>query len=251
VLLSDGVANVGATRAASLLARAAGAAADGIELTTVGVGMGNYDDVLLEQLADRGDGRYAYVDDVAAARRIFVEELAGTLETVAEEARAQVEFDPRAVERWRLLGYENRAIEDHRFRHDDSVDAGEIGAGHTVTALYEVTLVEALPPDRPLAHLTLRWREPDSGRFRETGRRLTAGDLAATWEDASRSLRLAAVAAELAEQLRDPSRATGFARSELARLASAVAADFPADERAARLAQLAALAARSAAEPER
>ncbi|HEX6202263.1 MAG TPA: von Willebrand factor type A domain-containing protein, partial [Thermoanaerobaculia bacterium] len=251
LLLSDGVANVGATGAESILARAAGAAADGIELTTVGVGMGNYDDVLLEQLADRGDGRYAYVDDVAAARRIFVEELTGTLETVAEEARVQVDFDPRVVERWRLLGYENRDIADDRFRHDHSVDAGEIGAGHAVTALYEVKLAGDPPPSVPLAHLKLRYRDPESGRFREAERMLRAGDLAASWEAAPRSLRLAAVAAEFAEQLRRSEHAEDTDPAELARQARAVAADFPGNERAAELAALAAKAARLADRPVR
>jgi Ca-activated chloride channel homolog len=246
LLLSDGVANVGGTDAESLLARAAGAAADGIELTTVGVGMGNYDDVLLEQLANRGDGRYAYVDDVAAARRLFVEELAGTLETVAEEARVQVEFDPRVVASWRLLGYENRDLEDHRFRHDDTVDAGEIGAGHTVTALYEVRLAGEPPPAAGLAHLKLRYRDPESGRFTETGRTLRVADLSPTWEEAPRSLRLAAVAAELAEQLRGSEHAAGADPADLARRARAAAADFPGDERAAELADLAARAARLA-----
>ncbi|HEX2164300.1 MAG TPA: von Willebrand factor type A domain-containing protein, partial [Thermoanaerobaculia bacterium] len=246
LLLSDGVANVGATVAESILARAAGAAADGIELSTFGVGMGNYDDVLLEQLADRGDGRYAYVDDVETAHRLFVAELAGTLETVAEEARVQVEFDPRAVERWRLLGYENRDLEDRRFRHDHAVDAGEIGAGHTVTALYEVLLAPGLGSEQAIAHLTLRYREPESGRFRESERLLRVADLAATWEEAPRALRLAAVAAELAEQLRGSRWATGGDPADLARHARAVAADFSGNERAAHLARLAALASRLA-----
>jgi Ca-activated chloride channel family protein len=249
LLLTDGVANVGATEAESLLARAAGAAVDGIELTTVGVGMGNYDDVLLEQLANRGDGRYAYVDDVAAARRLFVEELAGTLETVAEEARVQVEFDPRVVASWRLLGYENRDLEDRRFRHDHTVDSGEIGAGHTVTAIYEVRLAGDPPPATALAHLTLRFRDPESGRFTETGRTLRVADLSPTWEEAPRSLRLAAVAAELAEQLRGSEHAAGADPAELARRARAIAADFPGDERAAELADLAARAARLAPRP--
>lgn len=249
LLLSDGVANVGGTDAESLLARVAGAAADGIELTTVGVGMGNYDDVLLEQLANRGDGRYAYVDDVAAARRLFVEELAGTLETVAEEARVQVEFDPQVVASWRLLGYENRHLEDHRFRHDHTVDGGEIGAGHTVTALYEVRLAGDPPPAAGLAHLKLRFRDPEGGRFTETGRTLRVADLSPTWEEAPRSLRLAAVAAELAEQLRGSEHAASADPTDLARRARAAAADFPGDERAAELADLAARAAGLAARP--
>jgi Ca-activated chloride channel family protein len=248
VLLSDGVANVGATGAGSILARVGAAADDGIELTTVGVGMGNFNDVLLEQLADRGDGRYVYVDDVAEARRVFVEELEGTLETVAEEARAQVEFDPRRVERWRLLGYENRDLADERFRHDDTVDAGEVGGGHTVTVLYEVELAAAAGGG-PFALLKLRYRDPRDGRFHEVERRAGAADLAPSWAAAPAALRLAAVAAELAEQLRGSHWARGGSLDEVFREAQAVAAQLPGDARVAELAALAGRAARLAPPP--
>jgi Ca-activated chloride channel homolog len=206
MLLSDGVANVGATGPQAILQRVAEEAADGIELTTVGVGMGDFDDEMLETLADRGDGRYAYVDDRREIDRLFSTELDGTLQTVAEEARAQVEFDPRVVESWRQLGYENRAIADHEFRYD-SVDAGEIGPGHSVTALYEVKLRGTPEPGRPIALLKLRWRDPAAadgtpGRYHELEQRLTAADLAPAWSAAPPDLRQAAVAAELAEQLR-------------------------------------------------
>ena len=109
--------------------------------------MGNYNDVLLEQLADQGDGFYAYVNDLAEARRLFTEDLTGTLQTVALDAKVQVEFDPAVVDAYRLVGYENRAIADEDFR-DPRVDAGAIGAGHAVTALY------ALRPARRLLAAT-------------------------------------------------------------------------------------------------
>jgi Ca-activated chloride channel family protein len=237
VLLSDGVANQGVTAPEAILARVAVAAADGIELTTVGVGMGHFDDVLLEHLADRGDGRYVYVDGAAEARRVFVEELEGTLETVAEEARAQVEFDPRRVESWRLLGYENRDLADETFRFDHAVDAAEVGAGQTVTVLYEVEL--RTPAVGPLALLKLRYRDPRDGRFHEVEKRLTSGDVAPRWEAAPASLRLAAIAAELAEQLRGSPFAEGTGIEEVARRARAVAAARPGDPRAAELADLA------------
>lgn len=165
LLLSDGVANVGNTTANSILAEVAQHAAAGVELTTVGVGMGNYNDVLLEQLANRGDGRYAYVDDRAEARRIFVETLSGTLTTIASEAKVQVVFDPEVVTRYRLIGYENRAVADRSFR-DDRVDAGEVGAGHTVVALYEVELA-ARAPAAPWATLHLRYRSEARKRIVE------------------------------------------------------------------------------------
>ena len=113
----------------------------GVELVSIGVGMGNFNDVLLEQLADRGNGFYAYVNDRVEAERLFGEQLIGTLQTVARDARVQVEFGPDAVVRYRLLGYENRRIADQDFANP-YVDAGEVGAGHSVTALYEIEPLE-------------------------------------------------------------------------------------------------------------
>ena len=155
ILASDGVANVGLTDANGILGQIRDDAATGIELVSVGVGMGNYNDALLEQLADQGDGFYAYVNDLAEARRLFTEDLTGTLQSVALDAKVQVEFDPEAVATYRLIGYENRAVPDGQFR-DPSVDAGAIGAGHSVTALYDLTLNgvpsrDAKPRDGPAA----------------------------------------------------------------------------------------------------
>jgi len=173
VLCSDGVANEASTRAEEILAHVRRESDGGIHLSAVGVGMGNYNDVLLERLADRGDGNYAYVDDLAEARRVFGENLAGTLRTVAEDAKVQVEFAPDAVERWRLIGYENRRVADEDFR-DDAVDAGEVGAGHQVTALFEVKLTaRALGVletgrsrrDVTLANVRLRYRAPGQGAW--------------------------------------------------------------------------------------
>jgi Ca-activated chloride channel homolog len=201
ILCSDGVANVGATGPESILARVAGEAERGVELTTVGFGMGNYNDVLMEQLADRGDGNYAYVDDLDAARRVFVENLTGTLETIAADAKVQVEFAPRQVQSYRLLGYENRDIADRDFRND-AVDAGEIGAGHQVTALYEVKLRDGAPSRGTLATLRLRYRSKASGKIVEDAVELDHGDLTGDWRRASHGLRMAAVAAEFAEILK-------------------------------------------------
>ncbi len=200
ILCSDGVANVGRTGPESILERIGREAARGIELTTVGFGMGNYNDHLMEQLADQGDGRYAYVDTLEEARRIFVEELAGTLQTVARDAKVQVEFDPRTVERYRLLGYENRDVADRDFRND-RVDAGEIGAGHGVTALYEVKLAEEAAGEH-VATLRLRYRSAETDRVVEVSEELAVADLAGSWERAPVSLRLAATVAELAELLK-------------------------------------------------
>lgn len=201
ILCSDGVANVGATGPSSILERIGAEARQGIELTTLGFGMGNYNDVLMEQLANRGNGRYAYIDDLLEARRLFVEELSGTLETIATDAKAQVEFDPRVVDRYRLIGYENRDVADHRFR-DDTVDAGEIGAGHTVTALYEVKLKPEAAPAARLATLRLRYRSVAGERVIEQERPLFVREVHPSFEAAPRSLQLAAVVAEFGEILK-------------------------------------------------
>jgi Ca-activated chloride channel homolog len=243
VLCSDGVANVGATGPDSILERIGREADRGIELTTVGFGMGNYNDVLMERLADRGDGRYAYVDTLEEARRIFVEELTGTLQTIARDAKAQLEFDPAVVARWRLLGYENRDIADERFR-DDTVDAGEIGAGHSVTALYEVKLHPGEPGGRPLALLRLRYRSPETGRVHELEQPLRASELARSWEAASPALRLASVVAELAEILKGSFWAKEGRLDEVFRRAQRVSADFAGDAEVAEFVSLAGKAAR-------
>jgi Mg-chelatase subunit ChlD len=141
VLASDGVANVGTTGPDGILASIGAEARDGIHLVTLGFGMGNYNDVLMEQLANQGDGFYSYVDDYREAERLFTQDLVSTLQTLAEEAKIQVEWNPAAVSRYRLVGFENRALADTDFRNEaPGVEAGEIGAGHSVTALYEVQL---------------------------------------------------------------------------------------------------------------
>ena len=128
IVLSDGVGNVGNTSADSILREVRSQVDRGVTLTTVGFGMGNYNDVLMEQLANDGNGSYHYVDDISEAQRIFVENLTGTLQTIAKDAKVQVDFNPEVVSRYRLLGYENRRVDDQDFR-DDTVDAGEVGAG--------------------------------------------------------------------------------------------------------------------------
>ncbi len=201
LLCSDGVANVGATGPETILARIGDEAARGIQLSTVGFGMGNYNDALMERLADEGDGTYAYVDDLDEARRIFVENLTGTLQTVAEEARAQVEWNPKVVSRYRLLGYENRDIPDQKFR-DDTVNAGEIGSGHTVTALYEVKLARHPHRHDRLATLTIRYRPAGGKEFREIEQPLLGREVAKRSDDATPALRLASVVAQFAEILK-------------------------------------------------
>jgi Ca-activated chloride channel family protein len=201
VLASDGVANVGLTDPAGILDAIRRDAAAGIELVSVGVGMGNYNDALLEQLADQGDGFYAYVDGPDEADRLFSEELTGTLQTVALDARAQVEFDPASVSGYRLVGYENRAIADRDFT-DDTVEAGAIGAGHSVTALYAVRLSDDVGRQARLATVRLRWTDPDDGRADELARDVRTGDLVHQFGAADPYFRFDAVVASTAEVLR-------------------------------------------------
>ncbi len=200
---SDGDANVGPARHPEILALIERHRERGISLGTLGFGMGNYKDTMMEQLADRGEGSYAYVDTIEEARRLFGEELVSNLEVLARDVKVQVAFYPRRVARYRLVGYENRAIRDDQFR-DDRVDAGEVGAGHSVTAVYELELVPG--SEGPLGEVALRYkrgerpqRGPDAAR--EEVHSLT-GAVASAFEGASGRFRVTACAAELAEVLR-------------------------------------------------
>ena len=159
VLLSDGVANVGNVDEHSILASVEHQRAKGIYLNTIGVGMGNHNDALLEQLADRGDGLCNYIDTADEAYKALVENFTGAFQPIARDVKIQVEFDPAQVQSYRLLGYENRAVADVNFRND-TVDAGEVGAGHQVTALYELVRLPAATNDGPLATARVRYKPP-------------------------------------------------------------------------------------------
>ncbi len=185
ILATDGDFNVGTVDQDALETLVADQRKSGIALTTLGFGDGNYNDAMAEQLADIGDGNHAYIDTLQEARKVLVEEMQSTLLTIARDVKIQIEFNPAVVEEYRLIGYENRLLKREDFAND-KVDAGDIGAGHEVTALYEVTLVGSgatrLPPLRygpasahgpasgELAHLRLRYKLPgqDSSRLIET-----------------------------------------------------------------------------------
>ena len=200
ILCSDGVANTGMTSHDAIFNLIDREARSGISLTTIGVGMENYNDVLLEQLADQGDGMYAYIDSVEELERLFVDGLTGLLQTIAKDARIQVVFNPDTVSRYRLIGFENRAVDDDAFL-DDSTDAGEIGAGHSVTALYEVKLVNGAQGE--MARVSLRWLDPDSGLADMMEVSIAVEDLAGSFEDTNSSFQLAALVAAYAEILRE------------------------------------------------
>ena len=182
ILATDGDFNVGVSSDADMVRLIEEKRAQGTFLTVLGFGMGNYKDSRLEKLADKGNGNYAYVDDLTEARKVFVTEFGGTMYTIAKDVKLQIEFNPTTVAAYRLIGYENRLLRSEDF-NDDTKDAGEIGSGHTVTALYEVIPVGAetdtpvrgvdplryqreTEPDRPtrggeLLFVKLRYKDPD------------------------------------------------------------------------------------------
>ncbi len=199
ILLSDGVANVGRTGPEGILSQVRQYVNEGVTLSTVGVGMGNYNDVLMEQLANDGDGNYVYIDNLTEAWKSFVDNLTSTLQVIAKDAKIQVSFNPDVVHSYRLVGYENRDVADRDFRND-SVDAGEVGAGHSVTALYELRLNKRF--DGPIAKVHVRYEEPDTRQIHEVGRNLNVSELHEYFEGASPRFQLAATVAQFAEVLR-------------------------------------------------
>ena len=200
ILCSDGVANVGQTGPDAILQEIRTYVKEGMTLTTVGFGMGNYNDVLMEQLANKGNGSYAYIDTLDEAKRLFVENLTGTLQVIAKDAKIQVEFNPETVSRFRLLGYENRRLAHEDFRND-TVNAGAVGAGHSVTALYEIKLHENA--DGKLATVAIRHENPDTGHVTEVNESISTDALKGSFKEATFEFQLSAAVAECAEILRD------------------------------------------------
>jgi Ca-activated chloride channel homolog len=199
ILCTDGVANAGVTDSNGILEYVRNYTRRGITLTAIGVGMGEYNDTLLEQLADKGDGNYYYVDTIEEAHRVFVERLTSTMQVIAKNAKIQVDFNPDVVMQYRLIGYEDRGIADNNFRNDN-VDAGEIGAGHSATAIYVIQFRPAA--EGRIATIQLRWEDPDTRQIREINGNLNAWDLSGRFEEASPRFQLSVLAAEFAEYLR-------------------------------------------------
>jgi len=137
ILATDGDFNVGVSDTKALIQLVEHERDSGITLTTLGFGQGNYNEAMMEQIADHGNGNYSYIDSALEARKVLGEEMSSTLFTIAKDVKIQVEFNPAQVSQYRLLGYENRALREEDF-NNDRVDAGDIGAGHQVTAIYEI-----------------------------------------------------------------------------------------------------------------
>ena len=240
ILATDGDFNVGTVNFDALVDLVERQRESGVALTTLGFGSGNYNDHLMEQLADAGNGNHAYIDSLNEARKVLVDELTTTLLTIAKDVKIQVEFNPATVAEYRLIGYENRMLEREDF-NNDQVDAGDIGAGHTVTALYEIALVgsggeriddlrygsgqRATTVDgssRELAFLRLRYKQPDSDTSRLIEQPIERIDAAM-----SQRLAFAAAVAAFGQHLRGGKYLDQFGLDDIQTLAQSARGDDP------------------------
>ncbi len=227
ILATDGDFNVGTVDHDALIDLIERKRDQGIALTTLGFGGGNYKDHLMEQLADHGDGNYAYIDNLNEARKVLVEQLDATLETIARDVKIQVEWNPQQVAEYRLIGYENRLLQREDF-NNDRVDAGDIGAGHRVTALYEITLISSddrrldplryqpqehqLPSNKTqeLAFIRLRYKQPQADQSQLIEQALLSSQVLDSLKLASSDLRFSAAVAAWGELLRGGEKLPGF-----------------------------------------
>lgn len=202
ILATDGDFNVGPSSSGDLEELIVQKRREGVYLTVLGFGTGNLKDAKMELLADKGNGNYAYIDNRLEAEKVFVQELGGTLLTIASDVKIQMDFNPELVAEYRLVGYENRRLQDRDF-HDDSKDAGELGAGHTVTALYEIKPAarRGIGANGQIATLRLRYKDPgaEASKLLAT----TIRDQGLSWYRASDDFKFAAAVAQFGMLLRD------------------------------------------------
>ncbi|HEY5993498.1 MAG TPA: YfbK domain-containing protein, partial [Gallionellaceae bacterium] len=244
LLATDGDFNVGITNFEALKNMVEEKRKGGVSLSTLGFGVGNYNDRLMEQLADAGNGSYSYIDTLNEGQKVLVNEMTSTLATIAKDVKIQVEFNPEVVSEYRLIGYENRMLKREDF-NNDKVDAGDVGAGHTVTALYELTLkgqpgsVDPLRYGRDqnevrpategksgeLAFLRLRYKAPDGEVSKLAEWPLHRSDIKASFEQATSEFRFAAAVAAFGQQLRGGKHTGSLGYAEIARIASAARAE--------------------------
>jgi Ca-activated chloride channel family protein len=225
IVLSDGDANVGRSSHAEILSTIAGKVKEGVTLSTIGFGMGNYKDETMEQLANKGNGNNFYIDGLSQAKRVFQQQLGSTLEVVAQDVKLQVDFEPARVARYRLIGYENRDVADTDFRND-AVDAGEIGAGHQVTAVYEIEparTTAALSASDPLLTVRVRHKEPKGTKASERAFTFAADQVAHSFASAPEDLRFAFAVAAFADVLRGAEDAEHWDLAQLQAIASQAA----------------------------
>ena len=231
IVASDGLANAGITNVDELSRRLRDDADAGIGLVTIGYGLNGFNDTTMEQLADQGDGFYSYIDTIEQAEKLFSDELTSTLIPAAIDAKIQVEFDRDVVDEYRLIGYENRGVRDSDFRND-AIDAGELGAGHQATALYEIVLDRSVSIDdrAELGVVRLRWEDPETGDVEEIDEDIDMRDLDERWTATSDDLKQAIVVAAFAEILRDNPYADDVDLGDLTDEADALSRDIDTDD---------------------
>lgn len=236
LLATDGDFNVGTVNFEALINLIEEKRQSGISLTTLGFGTGNYNDQLMEQLADAGNGNYAYIDNLNEAQKVLVDEISSTLNTIAKDVKIQIEFNPAVVAEYRLIGYENRILKREDFSNDQ-VDAGEIGAGHTVTALYEIPLLgsggerietlrygenKPLPKGQfsdELAFLRLRYKAPDGDTSKLLEWPILRQAIIKTVNQTSQRFRFSAAVAAFGQQLRGSQYLLQFSYDDILNLA--------------------------------
>ena len=242
LLLSDGVANLGTSAAQDILRSVEKYRRQGIFCSVFGFGIGTYDDEMLESLANKGNGSYTFIDSEAEARRVFVDDLSATLNTIAADVKIQIQFNSKYVKRYRQLGYENRQLKKKDFRND-AVDAGEVGSGQSVTALYELDLkgIQTAAMRRSgewVAMVRVRYRRTDTGKVEEIERPVSAPDICSSFDKADVHFKLASSVAEFAEILRGSPFTEGSSYEDIARVLRPVALELNLDNRVQELARM-------------
>lgn len=237
ILATDGDFNVGTVNHEQLIDLIEEKRKSGISLSTLGFGTGNYNDQLMEQLADKGNGNYAYIDTLNEAQKVLVDEMSSTLLTVAKDVKIQIEFNPAVVSEYRLIGYENRHLNREDF-NNDKIDAGEIGAGHTVTALYEIKLNDGttglIDPLRyqpeettkvnnqsanEIAFIKIRYKKPDEDKSRLLEWPINRNEIKKDINRTSDNFRFSAAVAAFAQQLRGGNYLDDFSYQDIMNLA--------------------------------
>jgi Ca-activated chloride channel family protein len=263
ILATDGDFNVGITDSEQLEDFVARKRESGVTLTVLGFGQGNYNDAMMQTLAQAGNGNAAYIDNLNEARKVLVDEMAGTVFTIAGDVKFQVEFNPSCVAEYRLIGYETRMLETADF-NNDKVDAGDIGAGHRVTALYEIApvgsagrLTDPLRYGKPeaasadcgeIAFLKMRYKLPGETASKLIERPITAADTSTSVESLNGDFKFAAAVAGFAQLLRGEPYLKNFGYDQVIALAQAGKGSDPFGYRAEFI-NLARLAESSAALP--
>ena len=228
VLFSDGVANLGEQNAENILKKLSHAKSEGVGITVIGMGEEEYNDNFLETLADKGDGNYVYIGNNKEAQKTFEEKFAATFHTIAYNVKIQVEFDPTQVSKYRLLGYENRRLKNKDFRND-KVDAGEVGSGQSVTAIYEVEMT-GKPSSEPMAEVRLRYRDAVDSQMKEFATPVLQKSYNIPFEKSSKATRLAFISGKFAEVLRDGGNSEGISMDSLLKFIRPLASEINDEE---------------------